>query len=233
MPLKYSLVDNPMTGGPNDRMAISSVNQGYALEDVIDRMISRGSTVTKAEALSVFEELSLAIELLVKDGNSINTPLFKISPSVVGAFEGDDDSFDPKRHQVKLRINPGGRLRLMEQNISVEKVAPEKRKPVLVHLYDNTAEMKDETLTPGGGKIIGSMLKYDEADLLQGIFFINVANGTATRVTGKLLRNKPGELIFIIPSNLTAGTYRVEVRTLVNGSKVLRTGALPYELTAS
>jgi hypothetical protein len=234
MALKYALVSNPMTPDPNNWMAISSANQGLTLEDVIDKMISRGSTVTRAEALSVFEELSLAIELLVKDGNSINTPLFKISPTVSGTFASDDDSFDYKRHRVKLRLNPGVRLRSAGQNISVEKVASEKPKPVLMHFYDNTTGMQDETLTPGGaGRIVGNMLKYAEADLLQGIFFISVSNDTASRVTGKLLRNKPGELIFIIPPDIPIGKYRVEVRGLAYNSKTLRTGALPYELTVS
>jgi len=234
MPLNYYLIDNPMTPDPADRMAISVVNQAYTLEDVIDEMISRGSTVTKAEALSVFEELARAIEVLVKDGNSVNTPLFIVSPGVVGVFANDDEGFDHSRHKVKLRIRPGNRLRLMEDNITVEKITMERAQPVLLHFHDNTSESQDEVITPGGGaKIVGSLLKFEENDTQQGIFFVNIGNGAVNRVTGKLLRNKPGELIFLIPSNLPESTYKVEVRTIFKGSKTLRTGTLPYELTLS
>jgi hypothetical protein len=233
MPLKYSLIDNPMTADPDDRMAMTSVNQSFELGDVIDEMISRGSTVTRAEALSVFDELCLAIERLVENGNSVVTPLFNIAPSLVGVFTNDDDSFDRSRHQVKLRIRPGLRLRQMEQNIAVEKVPPTRLQPVLVHFFDNTSESQDEVITPGGGgRIVGSLLKFDEADTQQGLFFVNVGNGSAIRVSGKFLKNKPGELIFIIP-NLPPALYRVEVRAIKPGTKGLRTGVLPFELTVS
>lgn len=223
-----------MTPDPNDRMAVTQVSQSFTLDDVIDQMISRGSTVTKAEALSVYEELSLAIEQLIKNGNSISTPLFTIMPRVVGVFNNDGDSFDSSRHQVKLRINPGIRLREMGSKIPVEKIVTERRQPVLVHFHDNTSESQDEIVTPGGGaRITGALLKFDEADVQQGIFFVNVATAEVIRVAGKLLKNKPGELIFVAPA-LVAGTYKIEVRAVAsNGGKTIRTGALPYEVTVS
>jgi hypothetical protein len=234
MPLLYSLIENPMTPDPNDRMAITQVNESFTLDDVIDQMISRGSTVTKAEALSVYEEFSLAIEQLIRNGNSISTPLFTIMPRVVGVFNSDDDSFDSSRHQVKLRINPGMRLREMATKIPVEKIVTERPQPVLVPFHDNAAGSQDETVTPGGGaRITGALLKFDEADVQQGIFFVNVATAEVIRVSGELLRNKPGELIFVVPA-LLAGTYKIEVRAITNkGGKTIRTGALPYEVTVS
>ena len=55
--LPYSLFENPMTPDPNDRMAIPSVNQCLTIHDLFAHMVSRGSTVTTAEAHSVYEEL--------------------------------------------------------------------------------------------------------------------------------------------------------------------------------
>jgi hypothetical protein len=235
MALQYFLLNNPMTRGErNDRIAVSVVPRTYGIDDVIERMISRGSTVTRAEALSVFEEFSLAVQQLVEEGNSLNTPLFNVAPKVAGVFKNDDDTFDTSRHQVKVRMNPGLRLREIEAGIRVEKIMATKLLPILVHFFDNESDGHDDLVTPGGGaKIVGGLLKFDEADVLQGIFFINTSNGSATRVTAKMLRNKPGELIFTLPESLVNGTYRVEVRTLVKGSKTLRVGALPIELTVS
>jgi hypothetical protein len=234
MALKYFLLENPMTSGPDDYMAVSVVPRTYGIEDVIERMISRGSTVTKAEALSVFEEFSLAVQQLVKEGNSLNTPLFNVAPKVAGVFRNNDDAFDRPRHQVKVRMNPGLRLREIETGIQVEKVMPTKLQPVLIHFFDNVSESQDEIITPGGGgRIVGSLLKYDEADALQGVFFINTGSSSVAKVTAKLLRNKPGELIFTIPGSLVAGTYRIEVRTFIKGSKTLRIGALSSDLTVS
>lgn len=232
--IKYALFENSMTSDPSDRVAVTQINQSLTLEEVFEQMSSRGSTVTRAEALSVFEELCLAIVQLVKAGNSVNTPLFNISPSISGVFDGDDDTFDASRHKVKLRINPGSRLREVERQISVEKVSAERPQPTPLRFYDNTSESQDDVITPGGGaRLVGTLLKYDEDDTQQGIFFVNTSTSAATRVNGKLLRNKPGELIFVIPNELVPGAYRMDVRTVMKGTKALRTGALPYELTVA
>lgn len=115
MPLKYALFDNPVTADPTDRMAVVQLDTTYSEDDVFARMVSRGSTVTRAEALSVLEEYALAVEqLLGEGGGSIATPLFVLTLSIVGVFTSEDDSFDPARHQVKICITPGVRLRQIE-----------------------------------------------------------------------------------------------------------------------
>ena len=233
MALNYALIDNPMTADLNDRMAVTQVSETFSLEDVFDEMTRQGSTVTKAEGLAVFEEFSRALERLLKNGNSVVTPLFNLSFSIPGVFMGDEDVFDPSRHQVKLRINPGIRLREIEKAVSVTKVQAEKRKPVLLHFFDTSSETQDSIFTAGGGgRLTGSMLKFDEAEADQGIYFVNVANGNAVKVQGKLLRNKPGELIFINPV-LPAGTYYLEVRAVLKNGKDIRTGSLANDLTVS
>jgi hypothetical protein len=234
MALTYYLVDNPMTPDPNDRRAVVLVRQSYTITDIIDQMISRGSTVTKAEALSVFEELSLAMENTLKEGNSIKTDLFKIIPTISGVFANDEDSFDPERHEIRLRINPGLRLRETENKITVERTTGIRPQPTPIHFDDYGSETQDDLATAGKtGRITGSLLKFDDNDPLQGVFFINVANGNVKQVTGKFVKNKPGELIFANPSDLTTGVYRLEVRAILPGTKNLRTGTLSYELTVS
>lgn len=61
MSLKFALFENHLTSDPSDYMAVVQYLQSKEQEDVFDLMINRGSTVTKAEALSVFEEYFLAI----------------------------------------------------------------------------------------------------------------------------------------------------------------------------
>jgi hypothetical protein len=234
MPLTYYLVDNTITPDPNDRRAVVITRQSYNIDSIIDQMISRGSTVTKAEALSVFEELSLAMENILKEGNSINTPLFKVTPTISGVFINDEDGFDPNRHEIKLRINPGLRLRQTESRITVERTTGVRPQPTPIHFDDNGSESQDDLITLGKtGRITGSLLKFDEHDPQQGVFFVNVGNGSVKQVTGKFVKNKPGELIFANPTDLTTGIYRLEVRALLTGTKGIRSGVLPYELTVS
>ncbi len=119
MSVKYALFENHLTSDPDDYMAKVQRLETKSIEDVIDAMISRGSTVTKAEALSVLEEYSAALEALLLDGHSINTPVFNLIPSIKGVFFGKDDPFDAARHQVRIRINPGVRLRQIQTQIQL------------------------------------------------------------------------------------------------------------------
>lgn len=58
------------------------------LEDVFELMTREGSTITKAEALASFEEISRGILKLVSQGKSVSTPLVNISSVVSGVFKG-------------------------------------------------------------------------------------------------------------------------------------------------
>ena len=226
-------MSNVITPDPDDYMAVTINGKTYTLEDVYDLMTHEGSTITKAEALAAFEEIVKAIIRLVNDGNSVTTSLVNISARIVGVFNGEDDRFDASRHQVKLRVQPGTRLRDIESSIKTEKAQPKERLPVLLHYEDNATESKDSVATAGGGaRLTGNLLKFDEKDTKQGIFFINTADNSEVQVKSKLLRNKPGELIFMNPA-LAAGTYRVEVRTIFANAKGIKKGTLADVVTVS
>lgn len=233
MSLEYYLIPNHMTSDPDDYMAVSSNSNTYTIEDIYDQMTREGSTITKAEALAVFEEITQAIAGILEEGHSVVTPLVNITSSVSGVFESEDDRFDPSRHQVRLNIGTGKRLRELNGSISPVVGTAGLRQPSLARFYDNSSETQNELITPnGGGRIKGSLLKFDEEDADQGIFFIDQSDNTEHRVDQPLLRNKPGELIFILP-DLPAGTYRLEVRSMLTNTTTLRKGALSQELTVT
>lgn len=235
MPLEFYLVPNHITPDPDDYMAISRSPQSYSIEDVFDHMTREGSTITKAEALAVFEEITQGIINLVTQGNTVATPLVNIRPTISGVFNGDDDKFDRARHQVRINVSPGLRLRKSGGQITSQKIAAQERQPAPVHFFDNGSETQDEIITPGrGARITGSLLKFDEADQNQGIFFANEEDSSETRVDSPMLKNKPGELIFMNPE-LPAGTYRLEVRSSLNrtSSDELRTGMLHAGLSVA
>jgi hypothetical protein len=91
-------------------------------------------------------------------------------------------------------------------------------------LTDLTTGEHNGAITPGEmTQLVGRRLKFDPTDSQQGLFFI-AADGPETRVD-KVGRNKPAELIFGIPASLTAGSYKLEVRSTLTGG-ALRVGAL-------
>ncbi len=229
MPLKYALLENRLTEDPDDYLAKVQDLQSKSIDDIIDVMIGRGSTVTRAEALSVLEEYSAALEQLLRDGHSINTPLFNLVPSIKGVFDDKNEPFNSERHQVRVNVNPGTRLRQIEAQIQIERVSASRPLPEPEDFEDVGSDTRNDQLTPGAlARLTGTRLKYEPNDPQQGVFFID-GGGVEPRVV-MIARNKPSELNFQNPSTLATGAYTVEVRIVLPRTTELRTGQLPYAL---
>jgi len=229
MALRYGLVSNHLTDDPNDCMAVTTENETITKEAIVEQMIGKGSTITKAEALSVIEEFEYAVVDAVKNGNNVNTELFKISPSIVGVFNDSNDGFDTSRHAVKINLNPGKRLCEVSDQIDLRKVSITAIQPIPQKFIDLITKVTNESFTAGQvASIRGSNLKFDAADSNQGIFFID-KDGNETRVDN-LIKNYPSELLFIVPAVLTTGSYAVEIRCVYHKSKSLRKGRFAIDL---
>lgn len=229
MALKYGLVLNHLTDDPDDCMAITTDNETVTSDQIVESMIGKGSTVTKAEALSVIEEFEYAVVDAIQNGNNVHTDLFKIYPRISGVFTNADDSYDASRHTIKLNMNPGSRLKDVSSNITVKKVEITSHEPVIQQLIDLKTNVINETFTPGQiASLKGSLLKFDEDSELQGIFFIKSDN-TETKASN-VVKNKPSELLFFVPESLSEGIFQVEVRTILYNSKTLKKGRLTESL---
>jgi hypothetical protein len=229
MPLRYGLIENKLTADPDDYMAVVLDNETYNEEQIVERMISRGSTVTKAEALGVIEEFGLALEDILKGGNNVNIRLFSIYPRIAGVFNGPGDGFDSQRHGIRLNINAGSRLNKIVPEIKVQKVEVTSPAPVIEKFTNLRNKTVNESFSPGQIALLtGLLMKFDETDPEQGIYFIST-EGTETKVTN-ISKNKPSELMFFVPETLTSGTYEVEVRAKLQNRKNISKGRLRHNL---
>lgn len=226
--LPYALFENKLTSDPNDYLAQTQTVGTVTEEELISEMVSRGSTLTRAEAMSFLEEFFLALKKSLIAGYNVNTGLFNIMPSILGVFNGIDDTFDPARHSVRINITPGIKLRAIEKEFKPVKNEAVKPVPSLISFKDVASGLVNQLVTPGGvGQLAGHRLNFDESDPTQGIFFV-ASNGTATRVA-TMVRHKPAELIFMIPA-LSPGNYYVEVKAASRNSKDIRIGRLMHDL---
>ena len=166
----------------------------------------------------------------VKNGHNVNTKLFKVYPSITGVFANQQDGFDSSRHAIRLNLNAGSRLKEAVTDIELHKVEITSPQPVLQQFRDLKTKVINETYTRGQiAALKGTLLKFDESDRTQGVFFIS--DGTETRVDN-IVKNKPSELLFFVPETLADGTYQVEVRSIPHKLKTLRKGRLLIDLTA-
>ncbi|WP_321515360.1 DNA-binding domain-containing protein [Marinifilum fragile] len=229
MTLPFYLRKNPLTQREDDFSAQTLVFETTEMEAIVSRAVKRHSSLNEVDATlavnAVFEQVYE--ELLA--GNNVITPMCNIRLSIAGVFDADHMDFDPEYHKVNLNFTPGVNFRNLTQEVKLKKITASDVLPKIDGFEDSETASKNEKITPGKGGIVkGSKLKLNKDKAEEGLFFI-AADNTEHKVT-TYMRNMPSELIFSIPDGLTAGKYRLEIRTYLEG-KTLRTGQLDYELT--
>ena len=221
--LKYCLRENLLTPAPDDYMAQAADVRSYTLDEIIDLMMEKGSTLTRADVAATLQVYGEVVSAIIKDGSAVNTPLMNTSMSISGVFDGANDSFDKKRHTVNLNITAGTLLRDAVTKVKCEKTEGVSTDPYITEVTDIVTGTLNTTLSKGGVvQLVGARLKFDAKDTAQGIFFVP-ETGAPVRAA-VIAENKPARLMAIIPADLAAGTYYVEVRTKIDmGGKKLKT----------
>ena len=234
--LKYSLRENLLTPAPDDYMAQVADVRSYTLDEIIDLMMDKGTTLTRADVAATLQVYGEVCSSLIKDGAALNTPLMNTALSISGVFNGANDSFDKKRHTVNLNLTAGTLLRDAVTKVKCEKTEAASTDPYITEVADIVSGKVNEVLTKGGVvQLTGSRLKFKADDAAQGIFFVP-ETGEAVRAA-VIAENKPARVMAIIPADLPAGTYYIEVRTkLAEGGKALKnlkTGRFAKALTVT
>lgn len=229
MAVRYGLMENLLTDDPNDYRAVTTDNETDTEEDIVDDMVERGSTVTRADIVSVLEEYRASIRRRVAMGRNISTPLFEAYHTISGVFNGPNDNFDRSRHQVKLSMNPGKVLKEVMSSVEVQRVDIDPATPVIQRVEDlRTHSINDEFSSGDIIAIRGANLKFDESDPQQGVFFID-DSGNESKATN-VAKNKPSELLVFAPEGLS-GTYHIEVRAILPKRKTLSVNRFQKELS--
>ena len=234
--LKYSLRENLLTPAPDDYMAQAADVRSYTLDEIIDLMMEKGTTLTRADVAATLQVYGEVVSAIIKDGSAVNTPLMNTSMSISGVFDGANDSFDKKRHTVNLNITAGTLLRDAVTKVKCEKTEGVSTDPYITEVTDIVTGTVNTTLTKGGVvQLVGARLKFDAKDTAQGIFFVP-ETGVPVRAA-VIAENKPARLMAIIPADLAAGTYYIEVRTKIlegnKSGKTLKTGRFNKALTVA
>ena len=234
--LKYALRENLLTAAPDDFMAQVQDVRSYTLDEIIDAMMQKGSTLTRADVAAVLQIYGEVCASIIADGSALNTPLMNTALSISGVFNGANDAFDKKRHAVNLNITAGTALKAAVGKVKCEKTGTASTDPYISEVKDVVSGKMNEVLTKGGVvQITGSRLKFDAKDAVQGIFFIP-ETGAPVRAA-VIAENKPARLMAIIPADLEAGTYYIEVRTKMDTKgkalKTLKTGKFNKPLTVT
>jgi hypothetical protein len=230
MSIRYYLQPNPITPDPNDQKARVQPNSTLGIDDIVKRIVKRGTTLTETDVRAVlrlsFDEIADA----VAEGNNVNLPLVNIKPSIQGVFANVNDSYDDSRHTIRASVSAGIGLQQKMGTATVEKIGSSIVSPDIVDFSDVRTNTHTQASKNGIGIITGSELKFNPANAEEGIFFVNNATNAETKVTEVALRTE-GKLMFMIPNTLVAGSYYVEVRKAYTSSNAIRSDAFEQNLT--
>jgi hypothetical protein len=230
MTIDYVLQESNLSTHPDGYLAAVRPTRTADLEIVIDRILEQGSTVGRADVLSVLEGYYTAIESLLLDGKNVTTPNANYRLSITGLFDTSTDRFDPNKHQVVPRVSAGRRLRrtIKRRARAARKVAITPM-PHPLEYTDLNSGAVNGLLSPGGlGRLLGYRLRFEASDPAQGIIFLDPEGGeTGVRV---LATNTPRELVFLVPP-LAPGSYKLEVRAGFCDNEDVRRGTLGSKLT--
>jgi hypothetical protein len=209
--MDYFLIDNYLTSDPNDQIAIPTNIRSFGDEQIIDRIMQRGTTLTRPDLLAAIRAYQEEHGYIVEEGNGFNTGLITAGPGVLGKFNSVTDSYDHSRHRTHYSVNFSRTIQEKVAKIKMNKVQTPNTGPVIAGIRDSLSGLTDGTLSAGGVlDISGSRLKVypDLAD--DGVYFIDAAGKEYKATT--LVENKPSRLIVMLPT-LPSGSYTLEVRT--------------------
>lgn len=233
--IKYALRENLLTAEPDDYMAQVADSQVYTLDEIVDRMTRRGTTVTRTDLVAIMQLYGEECAAIVEEGGSLNTPLINTSYSITGVFTGEDDNFDKTRHTLKLNITPGTLLKKSIKKAKTSKVESSNTDPYITKVSDKVTSNTSEIKTGSVMELLGSRLKFDKEDIEQGVFAVSSSDGKAYRCP-TVIENKPARVIVLLDASVPAGEFTVEVRTKMGSTghqlKTLKTGRFRKSLTA-
>jgi hypothetical protein len=234
MNLKYSLQENLLTERPDDYSALAHASSSLDIEAIIQRILNKGTTLTRTDLLAAFNGLYEAVRDAHLEGQTVNTPLFNTSFSISGVFDSPMDTFDTNRHKLNINVIKGTILRDAEKNVKLEKTNASIPLPQIQEIKDSISGSVNDRFTPNGViEVRGYNLKIDGDNPACGLWFVDDSGNEIKAQT--IIENKPSRLIAIIPE-LNGETYQIKVVTQYTGYKLLKTPKgfmYPKTLTAS
>lgn len=231
--MKYALYPNHLTAGEDDYMAIPQEQENKRIEDIIHQITGSGSILKETECVAVIHDFFKAIAKNLEEGHGFISDYIRILPGLAGVYESADDQFDAGRHQKLVNIVASNVLKEAIDKVKLEKVDASARVPEIHMVYDLKSQQSDSVLTPGNLiEISGNRLKLDAEFDDEGIFLINASDASEVKID-HVHTNKPSTLLAMLPDDLAAGSYNMQVRNRQEGNKKLTTGVFTSVLVVS
>ena len=155
-------------------------------------------------------------DMLIKalcGGNTYVSRVAQYQPSITGVFSGTGE-IDPDKNKCQINITASSDLKKKLQEDVILEFSGRKLDlggANIAEILDMTTGKTDGTVTPGGmvqlKGSIGKLTLYNDSE-----------SGEEVSVLGV---NEPSKIIFVFPTGLLAGNYRLEIETYYTQGSVL------------
>jgi hypothetical protein len=221
MPIRFALYANPFQKDSEELVARVVPEGCLGDKDVLEMILRRSNGLSRSEVEAVLEEYGLALEYLLREGYSVHTSLMKLDVSIQGKFRDEKDRFHSKRHKLRLNITPGKRLRKLLKGETAYRKEPSAPHPCITGLAHFEPQQAEHQIRPAMLlSLSGHRLKINTQTEDEGIYLM--ADRQHPLKVAQLITNTPGQLVLLLPADLPAGQYRLQLRCRVGNSTELR-----------
>lgn len=162
---------------------------------LIERMVARGTSMTKVDILAVLSLMKDTVQLLCREGARVNLDgLVRFSPVITGTFEGRLDKVTPGRNDVRIQVSAaeqlGPRLFL---GVPLRRAVRFPGGPQIEQLVDLDADQSPFLLRTGHlVELRGSGLGFDarRGDWIRLLDSTNPSNWVGLPVLGQIGRRR-------------------------------------------
>lgn len=211
--LKGWLASNTVTKDPNDRILVLDAAGKVGIDKIIEEMRSEDTGLRPETLTHVVSLYDRVVARLLMNGYQVNTGLFYAVPRFTGVVEGG--KWTPGKNGIYVSFTQDKVLREEIAKTEVEVLTEKPNVMYVIETEDRSTGLKDGSMTPGRNFAIrGAYLRVEGDDPSVGIIFTHSETKVETRLTSDLFGiNNPSELMFIVPQDLTEGTYELTIRT--------------------
>lgn len=218
------LRENKITERTDDYTAsVKTFSDTKSLEYIAKEIVRERTEYRLDTILSIMKLVEEKIRHILYSGYPVMTENVRFSPTITGSFDSHGELLDDKGMKcgVNVTVNQIVKDGLAGVKLYIDSVQ-ELGGAKIDRVKDLTTGKTDGTVTPGGMvEVTGSKIKCLNEDG-SGIGHFRLYNESESAEEVKVLGvNDPSKIIFIFPTGLLAGNYRLEIETYFSNTSTM------------
>ena len=218
------LRENKITERTDDYTAsVKTFSDTKSLEYIAKEIVRERTEYRLDTILSILRLVEEKIRHILYSGYPVMTENVRFSPTITGSFDSHGELLDDKGMKcgVNVTVNQIVKDGLAGVKLYIDSVQ-ELGGAKIDRVKDLTTGKTDGTVTPGGMvEVTGSKIKCLNEDG-SGIGHFRLYNESESAEEVKVLGvNDPSKIIFIFPTGLLAGNYRLEIETYFSNTSTM------------